>query len=95
MWLMLQQDEPSDFVIATGKSHKILELIQVALLSVGIKTSVESFLDIDKDMRREVDILGNIGDASKAFEKLGWKPKVGLEEMIKVMVMNDIEREEK
>lgn len=95
MWLMLQQDEPSDFVIATGRSHKILELIQVALLSVGIKLPVESFLDIDKDMRREVDILGNIGDASKAFEKLGWKPKVGFEEMIKVMVMNDIEREEK
>ena len=91
MWLMLQQKEPSDFVIATGKSHTITELIQIALLSTGIETSVESIIEIDENMKRREDILGTIGNASKAREILGWEPEVSLEEMIKVMVMYDIE----
>ena len=88
---MLQQKEPSDFVIATGKSHTITELIQIALLSTGIETSVESIIEIDENMKRREDILGTIGNASKAREILGWEPEVSLEEMIKVMVMYDIE----
>jgi GDPmannose 4,6-dehydratase len=90
MWLMLQEDEPDDFVIATGETHSVEELVQVAF----------SYLDLDwrefvvQDPRfmrpAEVDLL--IGDASKAREKLGWEPEVSFEDLIRMMVDADLDR---
>lgn len=90
MWMMLQQAEPDDFVIATGKTHSVKDLVEVAFNRAGLDW--KSFVKIDKAFIRpaEVDIL--IGDASKAKKVLGWEPKVSFEDMIRMMVDADIER---
>jgi GDPmannose 4,6-dehydratase len=93
MWLMLQQEEPDDFVIATGESHTIKEFVMEALEAAGLEADIEKYLDYDPSMirPREVDTL--IGDASKAFRKLGWKPKVTFQELVRKMVENDLQVE--
>lgn len=90
MWLMLQQPKPDDFVIATGKTHSVRELVQVAFDHAGLDW--EKFVRVDSAFMRpaEVDLL--VGDASKAQQVLGWKPKVSFEEMIRMMVDSDIKR---
>ena len=90
MWLMLQQDEPDDYVIATGETHSVRELVEVAFRHVGLDW--RDYVAIDPKFVRpaEVDLL--IGDASKARKKLGWRPKVGFEELIHLMVDADLER---
>jgi GDPmannose 4,6-dehydratase len=95
MWLMLQQDEPDDFVIGTGESHSVAEFVQLAFKEVGID-DWEKYVDSDhpKHMRpAEVDYL--IGDSSKAQKVLGWKPKTSFPELVKMMVDADLEREKK
>lgn len=89
MWLMLQQDEPDDYVIATGEAHSVRDFLQIAFECAGIH-DWEKHVVIDKAFFRpaEVDIL--LGDATKAKEKLGWYPKTSFREMIKEMVMNDL-----
>ena len=89
MWLMLQQDEPSDFVISTGETHTVRELCEVAFARAGL--NYENHVVIDDRFFRpaEVDLL--VGDASLATEKLGWKPEVGFSELIEMMVDADIE----
>jgi GDPmannose 4,6-dehydratase len=84
MWLMLQQDEPGDYVVATGETHPVRELCQIAFDQVGL--SWEDHVEIDPQFMRpaEVDLL--IGDPAKAKEQLGWKPQVGFEELIRMMV---------
>jgi GDPmannose 4,6-dehydratase len=92
MWLMLQQDEPDDYVIATGETHTIGELLELAFTAAGIddwKHLVES--DARFTRPAEVDIL--TGDASKARNQLGWKPKVGFPELVTMMVESDLEIE--
>ncbi len=92
MWLMLQQDTPEDFVIATGETHTIGELLALAFAAAGIddwKPLVES--DPRFTRPAEVDIL--TGDASKARAKLGWKPKVDFPELVRMMVASDLEIE--
>ena len=81
MWMMLQQDEPDDYVIATGETHTIRELLDVAFALAGID-DWEPYVEQDPRFYRpaEVDLL--IGDASKAREVLGWKPTVGFEELV-------------
>ncbi len=88
MWLMLQQDEPGDYVIATGETHPVRELCQIAFDQVGLNW--EDHVVIDQQFFRpaEVDLL--IGDPTKAREKLGWKPEVGFEELIRTMVDADL-----
>ena len=89
MWLMLQQDNPGDYVIATGKAHSIREFLDRAFQCVGIEDWVDYVGEDDRFMRpAEVDVLR--GDSSKAKEKLGWKPKTTFDEMVKNMVSNDI-----
>jgi GDPmannose 4,6-dehydratase len=89
MWLMLQQDNPDDYVIATGKAHSIREFLDRAFQCVGIEDWVDYVGEDDRFMRpAEVDVLR--GDSSKAKEKLGWKPKTTFDEMVKNMVSNDI-----
>lgn len=90
MWLMLQQDEPDDYVIATGETHTVQKLVEVAFSHAGLQW--DRFVKQDPAFIRpaEVDLL--IGDPSKAQKKLGWKPKVSFEEMIRMMVDSDIAR---
>jgi len=89
MWLMLQQDEPDDYVLATGVTHSIRDLLNIAFSEVGISDWSEYIIKDEKFFRpAEVDVLR--GDASKAKNKLGWQPKTSFEEMITKMIKNDI-----
>jgi|tagenome__1003787_1003787.scaffolds.fasta_scaffold20984295_2 GDPmannose 4,6-dehydratase len=88
MWLMLQQDEPEDFVVATGKTHTVRRCVEIAFDHVGLPW--EPHVQIDDALKRpaEVDLL--VGDASKAREKLGWQPRTSFEDMIRLMVEADL-----
>ena len=89
MWRMLQQDEADDYVVSTGETHSIHELLDVAFAEVGIPEWRHLVKQDPRFLRpAEVDLL--IGDSSKAREKLGWTPKVGFEELVRMMVKNDI-----
>lgn len=88
MWLMLQQDEPEDFVIATGETHSIKELLDVAFAHIGID-DWNNYVEIDEQFKRPVDVHNLCGDASKAKQKLGWTPKVKFKELIELMVDAD------
>ena len=90
MWLMLQQDTPDDYVIATGETHTVKELVQVAFDHAGLDW--EKYVKLDPAFIRpaEVDLL--IGDPAKAKKQLGWTPKVSFEQLVKMMVDSDIER---
>jgi GDPmannose 4,6-dehydratase len=90
MWLMLQQPEPSDFVIATGETRSVRDLVEVAFGVVGLKW--QDYVKIDERFMRpaEVDLL--VGDPSRAKKILGWKPEVSFEQMIEMMVRSDLER---
>jgi len=88
MWMMLQRDEPDDYVICSGETHSVEELVQIAFDFAGLDW--KKYIKIDQRFVRpaEVDLL--IGDAAKAREKLGWEARVTFEEMIRMMVDNDL-----
>jgi len=92
MWLMLQQDQPDDYVIATGETHTIRELLELAFAAAGID-GWEKYVESDERFMRpaEVDIL--TGDAGKARDRLGWEPKVSFPELVKMMVEADLAEE--
>lgn len=89
MWLMLQQDKADDYVIATNETHTVQEFVEKAFERVGLNW--KDYVEFDERYMRpaEVDLL--IGDASKAEEKLGWKPKVTFEKLVEIMVDADVE----
>jgi len=89
MWLMLQQDEPEDFVIATGISHSVQHLIQAAFDHLGLDW--EEYVKIDPKLLRPAEVDYLVGDAKKAKAKLGWQPKVTFEELVKMMVDSDLQ----
>ena len=91
MWLMLQQDEPDDYVISTGKTYSIREFLDYSFKHIGI-TDWSKYVGQDERYMRpsEVDLLR--GDSSKALKNLGWKPKTSLEEMVGKMIDNDIKQ---
>jgi len=92
MWLMLQQDEPDDYVVATGETHSIEELVELAFAEIGVENWRDYVRQDPKFFRpAEVDLL--IGDASKAREKLGWKPEVDFASLVKMMVAHDLDVE--
>lgn len=93
MWLMLQQDEPDDYVVATNETHSIRQFLDIAFTHVGL--SWQDYVEFDERYLRpaEVDLL--IGDPSKAKDKLGWEPSVTFEELVKLMVDSDREVLEK
>lgn len=92
MWLMLQQDTPDDYVLATGQTHSIEDLVERAFAEVGIDNWADYVRQDPKFLRpAEVDLL--IGDASKARTKLGWEPDVDFPALVKMMVAHDLERE--
>ena len=88
MWLMLQQDKPDDFVIASGETHSVQELVEIAFSHVGL--DYKDFVVLDKTFIRpaEVDLLR--GDYSKAKKILGWQPKVNFAELVKMMIDSDL-----
>jgi GDPmannose 4,6-dehydratase len=88
MWLMLQQDEPDDYVVATGETHSVREFCQLAFQRVGLDW--ERYVVVDERFFRpaEVDLL--VGDATKAREKLGWKPQTTFPELVNLMVDADV-----
>lgn len=90
MWLMLQQKEPDDFVIATGQKHSVRELVELAFARVGLESA--RYVEIDKALYRPAEVNRLCGDFSKARRVLGWEPKVGFEELIAMMVDADLER---
>jgi len=94
MWLMLQQPEPDDYVIATGETHTIREFLEVAFRIAGFE-SWEPYVvhDTRFDRPAEVDLL--LGDATKAREKLGWSPKVNFEELVARMYESDLKSEQR
>jgi len=89
MWLMLQQDEPDDFVVATGETHSVREFLELAFGLVDL--DYHDFVEQDPRFLRptEVDLL--LGDSSKALKQLNWKPKVHFEELVRMMVEADLE----
>ena len=88
MWLMLQQAQPDDYVIATGQAHSVREFLVAAFEHVGLNW--QDYVVTDAQLLRpaEVDVL--CGDATKARTLLGWQPKVGFEELVRMMVEHDL-----
>jgi GDPmannose 4,6-dehydratase len=89
MWMMLQQNEPDDYVIATGENHSIKEFLEVAFSIVGI-TDWENYVEQDPRFMRPAEVDELKGDASKAKARLGWQPTKSFNDIIKEMVENDI-----
>jgi GDPmannose 4,6-dehydratase len=88
MWLMLQQDEPDDYVIATGVTHSVRECVEVAFEHAGV--AIDDHVVIDPSFLRPAEVEHLIGDASKARSALGWDPKVSFEQLIRMMVDSDL-----
>ena len=89
MWLMLQQEEPSDYVVATGETHSVRELCELAFGRVGLDYKDHVVVDERFFRPAEVDLL--VGDASRARQTLGWKPDVGFSDLVAMMVDADLE----
>ena len=89
MWLMLQQDEPDDYVIATGKDHSVRDLLELAFGHVGL--DYQDHVVVDERFLRPADVDQLVGDASKAERVLGWEPTVGFEELVPMMVDADLD----
>jgi GDPmannose 4,6-dehydratase len=93
MWMMLQQDEPDDYVIATGEKHSVREFVVAALEAADLDVEVEKYVDFDPSNLRPAEVDYLIGDASKAWEKLGWKPRTNFNQLVRLMVNHDLEIE--
>jgi GDPmannose 4,6-dehydratase len=88
MWMMMQHDEPDDYVIATNETHSIKEFLEEAFSCIGLKW--QDYVEIDKKYFRPTEVELLICDASKAKEKLGWEPKTKFKELVKIMVDADV-----
>ncbi len=88
MWLMLQQGEPSDYVIATGVSHSVRDCLEIAFDHAGV--AIDHHVVIDESLKRPAEVEHLVGDASKAKRVLGWEPTVSFEQLIRMMVDADL-----
>ncbi len=88
MWMMLQQDDPSDYVIATGTAHSVRECVEIAFDEAGLE--VDDRVVIDPSYMRPADVDHLIGDAGKARRELGWEPELSFEQLIRMMVRADL-----
>lgn len=95
MHLMLQQDTPDDYVIATGETHEVREFVEKAFAVAGIKNWEDKVVWNDPRYARPAEVDHLIGDPAKAKEKLGWVPKTSFDELVRLMVESDIEIEAK
>ena len=91
MWRMVQQDEPGDYVVATGQQHSIGELLELSFKHAGI-TDWQQYVDTDPRFKRPAELHSLCGDSSKAREKLGWIPQTSFDELVKSMIEADIKR---
>lgn len=91
MWLMLQQDEPEDYVVATGQTHSVRDFVSAAFACVGID-DWQRYVAVDEQFFRPAEVDCLIGDASKAHNQLGWRPRVSFEELVRMMVENDLQQ---
>ena len=89
MWLMLQQDEPDDYVVATGETHSVRDLVDIAFAHVDLDPA--EHIRTDPRFLRPAEVEHLVGDASKAREKLGWQPRTSFEELVRLMVDADLE----
>ncbi len=89
MWLMLQQDKPDDYVVATGETHSVREFVELVFRKLNMEYRDHVSIDPKYFRPTEVDIL--LGDATKARKKLGWEPKVGFDQLIDMMIESDME----
>jgi GDPmannose 4,6-dehydratase len=92
MYLMLQQDIPDDYVIATGETHSIRDLLEVAFDEVGI-SDWTPHVTLDPQFLRPAEVELLVGDPSKAKSHLGWKPRVSFDELIRMMVKSDLKEQ--
>ena len=90
MWLMLQQDTPEDYVIATGISHSVRQLVECAFGHAGLDW--QKYVGVDSAFLRPAEVDHLIGDAGKARKVLGWEPQVGFETLVAMMVDADLAR---
>jgi len=90
MWLMLRQDKPEDYVIATGQTHSVKEFLELAFSYAGLDW--KKYTVVDKRLYRPAEVNLLIGDYSKARRRLGWKPAVKFSDLVKMMVDSDLER---
>jgi GDPmannose 4,6-dehydratase len=90
MWLMLQQNEPDDYVISTGATYSVKDLVQVAFDYANLNW--EDYVIVDPKFVRPAEVKLLLGDSSKALKKIGWKPEVSFEELVKMMVDADLEK---
>ncbi len=90
MWRMLQQEQPSDYVLATGRSHSVNEFVQAAFAHVGLNS--EDYVLSDSKLLRPTAVSCLSADPSKARNQLDWKPRVGFVELVQLMVEADLQR---
>jgi GDPmannose 4,6-dehydratase len=90
MWLMLQQPQPEDYVVATGEAHSVQEFVQLAFRYAGLDP--EKFVKVDKELYRPAEVNLLLGDSSKARRVLGWKHEISFESLVHEMLTNDCER---
>jgi GDPmannose 4,6-dehydratase len=91
IWRILQHDEPDDFVVATGETHSVQEFVAAAFASVGLNWQKYVVYDARYERPAEVDYL--LGNPAKAERILGWRPKVGFADIVRIMVAADLEKE--
>jgi len=91
MWLMLQQEKPDDFVIASGQSHSVQELVELAFSRLGLDW--KQHVEIDPALFRPAEVEHLVGNAAKARRALGWEPKVSFAELVRMMVDAELERQ--
>ncbi|MEM4522679.1 MAG: GDP-mannose 4,6-dehydratase [Nitrososphaeria archaeon] len=90
MWLMLQQDKPDDYVIATGEAHSVREFVEKAFNTVGLNW--EDYVKVDKRFLRPLDVPHLVGDYSKAERTFGWRPKTKFDKLVEIMVKEEVNR---
>jgi GDPmannose 4,6-dehydratase len=94
MWLMLQQDEPGDYVIATGVTHSVRDLVERSFTRVGLDW--ETYVQVDPALQRgKEELFDLVGDPAKAEETLGWQAQVGFDELVDLLVDSDLGRLER
>lgn len=91
MWAMMQLDSPEDFVVATGRTTTVGDFCRMAFEVAGLNW--ESYVEVDPALMRPAEVELLCGDPGKAQEKLGWRPRVGLEQLVEMMVVRDLERQ--
>ena len=90
MWLMLQQDTPDDYVIATGETHTVQEFVEAAFGVVGLDW--RQYVAVDERFKRPAEVELLVGDSAKAKRALGWEPKIAFKDLAKIMVESDVQR---